>query len=256
MTTPETFNYTGTDNLEAMAGADNYNRYLLDLVRHRVQARERVIDVGAGIGTFAATLRAEGLDVLCVEPDARQADVIRRAGMPVVTSIEQVADASIDLAYSFNVMEHIEDDVAALRSIRGKLRPGGRVLIYVPAFQLLFTDMDRLVGHVRRYRAGELADKLQRAGFRVTSARYADSLGFLATLVYKWTDRSAGHINPKALMIYDSLVFPVSRLLDRLGLRKHAEDAVFRVTSAGFRTAATSSRRRRPASKGIFRNRT
>jgi len=218
MTTPETFNYTGTGNLEAMAGAVNYNRYLLDLVRHRVQAQERVIDVGAGIGTFAATLRAEGHDVLCIEPDVGQADVIRRAGMPVVTSIAQVADASVDVAYSFNVMEHIEDDIAALRAIRSKMRPGGRVLIYVPAFQVLFTDMDRLVGHVRRYRARELADKLRRAGFHVTSTRYADSLGFLATLVYKWTDQSAGRINPRALMFYDRIIFPVSRLLDRLGL--------------------------------------
>ena len=71
----------------------------------------------------------------------------------------------------------------ALRAVYRCLRPGGRFYLYVPAFPLLFSAMDRKVGHHRRYRLAGLTSQLQRAGFRVLRARYADSLGFFATLL-------------------------------------------------------------------------
>ena len=224
--------YTGTANLEAMAGADNYNNFQLDLVRRRLRPGARVLDFGAGIGTFANALRASGCAPLCVEPDRAQAAVIAASGLPVVHGIAEVADGSIDFAYSFNVMEHIADDVAAMQALRRSIAPGGQALIYVPAFQVLFTDMDRLVGHERRYRAAELRSKLASAGFQVNSVLYADALGFFATLVYKWTDRSAGHINPRALKLYDRVVFPVSRLLDVLGVSRLLGKNVYALVTA------------------------
>lgn len=212
------FSYTGTDNLEAMASAINYNGFLLDLVRSAAKPGQMVMDFGAGIGTFAGALRNEGHDVLCVELDAIQAAEIRRAGLRVVRRMDEVGDASVDFVYSFNVLEHIDDDSESLSAIRRKMKAGGRILIYVPAFAVLFTDMDRLVGHVRRYSAIDLKEKLQRAGFRVADVRYADSLGFFATLLYKWTNRSSGRIDSRALAVYDRFVFPLSRALDRAGL--------------------------------------
>jgi len=97
-----------------------------------------------------------------------------------------------------------------------KLKPGGKVFVYVPAFQLLYTSMDRKVGHVRRYTRGELTRKLERAGLRVTQSRYADSIGFAATLAYKLTDKGQGDINPRMLTLYDRAVFPVSALFDNV----------------------------------------
>lgn len=232
MSATETQAYTGTANLEAMTGADNYNAFLLNLVRARIRPGQRVLDFGAGIGTFAKALRPDGCEPLCVEPDTVQAALIQSAGLPVVHSIDQVQPGSVDFAYSFNVMEHIEDDVAAMTALRRSVRTGGQVLIYLPAFPVLFTDMDRLVGHYRRYRAAELRHKLTTAGFHVDAVHYADSLGFLATLVYKWTDRSEGRINPSALKLYDRVIFPVSRLLDVLGLSRVLGKNVFALATA------------------------
>jgi hypothetical protein len=76
--------------------------------------------------------------------------------------------------------------------------------------------MDRRVGHVRRYRRSRLVRLLEQAGYSVEKARYADSLGFVAALVYRVLGSDDGSINRRALAFYDRWVFPVSVLLDRV----------------------------------------
>jgi SAM-dependent methyltransferase len=207
--------YRGTENLAVLAEAVNYNAFLRDLVmKFRAQAR-RVVDFGAGIGTFAAMLRARGVNVTCVEPDAAQRALIRREGLEAVASLDEMPDASIDYIYSLNVLEHIADDAAALRAIASKLAIDGRLLLYVPAFQMLFSSMDRKVGHHRRYRRAQLVALARSAGLEVLTCRYADSLGFPATLAYKAIGSRSGDIDRRALMLFDRFVFPVSRAVDR-----------------------------------------
>jgi len=116
------------------------------------------------------------------------------------------------------VLEHIDDDVGALRDIGRTLREDGRLLVYVPAFPVLFTPMDQRVGHLRRYRRHDLRAKVDAAGFDVLRNDYVDSLGFLATLVYRMTGSRSGAIDRGALRAYDRYVFPMSRRLD-LALR-------------------------------------
>ncbi|MEP7061396.1 MAG: class I SAM-dependent methyltransferase [Betaproteobacteria bacterium] len=206
--------YTGTENLEIMAEAVNYNRYLLSLIRASAQPGDRIADIGAGIGTFARALAAEGLDVTCVEPDARQLRVIADAGLPAVDAVESLADASFDFIYSLNVLEHIDDDRAAAATWVSKLKPGGRMLVYVPAFQVLFSSLDRRVEHRRRYRRRMLADVMRSAGLRVDRVRYADSAGFFATLVFKAIGNDHGTINRQALVMFDRFAFPLGRVAD------------------------------------------
>ena len=208
--------YTGRDNLEVMAQARNYNRYLVEQVLAVSQPGQRVVDFGAGAGTFSRPVAEGQREVVCVETDPTLCQTLAQAGHTVVQDIEALEDASVDCIYSLNVLEHITEDEAVLQAWQRKLRPGGQVFVYVPAFQMLYTSMDRKVGHVRRYTRGELKRKLERAGLRVKRSRYADSIGFAATLVYKLTDRGQGDINPGMLRLYDRAVFPVSALLDRL----------------------------------------
>lgn len=208
--------YSGTDNLEVMADAVNYNAFLLDAVRALAHSGDRILDFGAGIGTIAERLAAAGLAVTCLEPDAGQRQRLRDQGLATCAALDDVADGSLDYLYTINVLEHIEHDSDAVAAIARKLRPGGRLLIYVPAFDLLYSSMDRKVGHFRRYRRGPLAKLVAANGFGGISARYADSLGFLAALLYRVLGRDDGGINPRALKFYDRAVFPLSRMLDRL----------------------------------------
>ncbi len=206
--------YTGTDNLEVMADAINYNDFLLSLIRNNVLAGKRILDFGAGIATFSKALTAEGFNICCLEPDAKQAQLIKVAGLPVATSLEEIDDSSIDFIYSLNVLEHIEGDVITLKALHDKLQPDGRILIYVPAFQILYSSMDRKVGHFRRYKKRDLIEKMHAAEFTVTSACYIDSLGFFASLLFRLVGDSSGNVNRKALIFYDRLIFPLSRWCD------------------------------------------
>lgn len=208
--------YTGTDNLEVMADAVNYNNFLSSLVLKHARKNEAIVDFGSGIGTFAREIGKHGFRVHCIEPDAKQAAMIAAAGMPVSTSVDDLPDGSIDYLYTLNVLEHIEDDLAALRALHSKLKPGGKILIYVPAFQVLFSSMDRKVGHFRRYTKGKLTSKLREAQFKVVSARYVDSIGFFASLYFRFAGNESGTLNHKALVFYDRVVFPVSRFCDIL----------------------------------------
>lgn len=208
--------YSGTDNLEIMSEAVNYNRFLKELVLQHATHGDRILDFGAGIGTFASRVVQEGFDVSCLEVDEAQARTIVQQGLELVTSLADIGDEAYDYVYTLNVLEHIEDDAQALRDLFRVVKPGGKVLVYVPAMQILFSSMDRKVGHFRRYTKSSLVQVATGAGFTVAKCRYADSLGFPATLIYKWFGRDNGELSKAPLILYDRIAFPLSRLLDVL----------------------------------------
>ena len=200
-------------NLEAMEQAERYNRFLLGLVLPHARGR-CVLDFGAGSGTFARKLRAENVDVRCVEPDPALRRELERLDLAVHGEMAGIPTESMDLVYSFNVLEHIADDAAALAGLRRVLKPGGRLILYVPAFMILYSAMDRRVGHLRRYRKTSLRELVERSGFEVDQVRYADSLGCLAALAFRAFGPGSGELDPRAVRLYDRWLFPLSRLLD------------------------------------------
>jgi SAM-dependent methyltransferase len=206
--------YVGRDNLDVMEVAANYNGWLADLATAPFERNSRILDFGAGTGTVTRLLRARGLDIVAVEPDGPMAQELMRQSIPVVRTLDDVPDGQFAGVVSFNVLEHIEDDVGALRALRRKLRPHGRLFLYVPAFPILYSSMDRQVGHFRRYRRQPLARLLEQCGFRVERARYGDSLGFPAALAYRLLGARDGLLDRGSLLRYDRWVFPVSRLID------------------------------------------
>lgn len=208
--------YVGAANLEAMAEARNYNAFLVDLVVHALGDCPRCLDFGAGTGLMTMLVAERGIRASCVEPDMRLATGLTTAGFTVWESLAHCPKASLDGVYTLNVLEHIDDDLAALRGLHACLVPGGRLFVYVPAFPVLFSRMDRLVGHFRRYTRAELAAKLEAAGFQVERIAYADSLGFFAALAYRLFARGTGELNPASVALYDRWAFPLSRALDRL----------------------------------------
>ena len=206
--------YTGRDNLEVMQEAINYNKYLMELIMDSAKEGDSIVDFGAGNGTFSFPVASAGYRVICVETDPVLSASLASNGMTVLNNLQQAEDESIDYIYSLNVLEHIDDDTGVAALWYRKLRTGGKLLVYVPAFQVLFSSMDRKVGHVRRYSKTELRHKLSNAGFEIHQSRYADSVGFFAALIYKALGKGDGTVNRMALKFYDRWLFPLSRLLD------------------------------------------
>ena len=211
---PQSDAYTGIDNLEVMQDAVNYNRHLLRLIQRHAPAAGRVLDFGAGTGQFALPMHAQGFKVTAVEPDTTLSRRISAGGVATAASAADLPRGNFDLIYSLNVLEHIEDDVAALTGLHAALAPTGVLLVYVPAFPILYSSMDAKVGHLRRYRRHTLAAAAIAAGLRIERLAYVDCLGFFATLLFKLIGQRDGSINPRALKLYDRVIFPVSLVLD------------------------------------------
>jgi SAM-dependent methyltransferase len=205
----------------AMAAAGNYNRWLF--ARAKPFLGRRVLDAGAGIGTFATIAHADGYDVVAAEPDPPIAALLRER-LPEIIVAEVVLEElpstlpaeSADAAICFNVIEHIEDDVLALRGIRHVLTPGGHLALIVPAHPALFGSIDRTDQHYRRYTKRSLGDALDAAGFDAIELRYVNPVGIIGWLVAGKLLRKP-QVPDGPLALYDRLV-PVFRLLDALRL--------------------------------------
>ncbi len=208
--------YTGVEELHVLANAHNYNRVLTNFVEKQAQSGDSILDFGAGIGSFSKPVRSTASRLFCLEPDAKLRQHLMAEGFETFASPDKIETASVDYAFSLNVLEHIEDDEAAMSDLYRMIRPGGRLAVYVPALSWLYTGMDRKVGHWRRYGKRELVEKLERAGFKVNTARFADSLGVPATLAYKLIDDGKGDVSSDSVNLYDRWIFPISHLIDRL----------------------------------------
>jgi SAM-dependent methyltransferase len=208
--------YVGGENLEVMDDAHNYNGWLADMAAASFRPGDALLDFGAGRGVLTRLLRDRGFNMTALEPDDAMARGLEAQGFRTVRSLASVADESFRGIVTFNVLEHIHDDAGTVAALRRKVGRGGRVFVYVPAFPLLYSSMDRQVGHVRRYRRRGLRGLFERSGFRIDACRHADSIGFLAALAYRWLGSRKGILDPHAVRFYDRFVFPVSRVSDLL----------------------------------------
>jgi SAM-dependent methyltransferase len=206
------------ETLDNLDGADNYAAWIFEQVEPHLG--DAVLEVGAGHGTFTEILSARGARVVATDVSQRCADVLRErfAGDARVTVVHGGADAvaglpPFDSAVLINVLEHIPDDDVALQDLAATLKPGGRLILWVPAFQLLYSDFDRKIGHHRRYRKGELRAQLTRAGYDVAEIRYVNSVGALAWLVVARLMHRAP-TGGRSVKIYDSYFVPVLKRLE------------------------------------------
>lgn len=216
MVTAANTRYTGTDQLEVMKEAVNYNRSLLSLAASRLRPGDKALDFGAGAGTFALALAQRGHNIVCIEPDPTLRAAVQRLGLHAHADIGDVPDTSYDLIYTFNVIEHIKADQEIVRRLARLLKPGGKLVVYVPAFQLLYSAMDRAVGHFRRYRRRDLVALALSADLSIDAISYADSIGFFAALLYKLVGNREGSIDQRSVKLYDRFIFPLSRACDFL----------------------------------------
>lgn len=135
------------------------------------QKPSRVLEIGCGQGALGARLAKQALYV-GVDSDARSCSVAATrvqpvGGVVVEGTIDDVQDeAPFDLVCAFEVLEHIEDDVGALKSWMSRLTPSGTVIVSVPAWPSRFGAWDAAVGHLRRYTPDDLAGIMSKAGCR------------------------------------------------------------------------------------------
>lgn len=206
--------YAGLEELEVLKIAKNYNNSLCKKVERSFSKEKNTVDFGAGIGTFAKSLQGRGYkDISCIEIDDDQRNQISNTGFKAFKSIDELPEKSVSQIYSFNVLEHIENDQEVINSLYQSMVDSGLFYVYLPAFNILYSAFDKKIGHFRRYTKKDIVEKLQKAGFEIKFAKYTDSLGFLMALAYKFIDKS-GTINKDSVAVYDKFIYPLSQFLD------------------------------------------
>jgi SAM-dependent methyltransferase len=210
---------SGSSNLEFMKYAFNYNNYLTNLLRRSLKVNDTILDFGAGTGEFALALTNLGLTVSVLEVEQTLAKNLQELGFQTFTSLDEVPNSSFSSIYSLNVLEHIEDDLEAIQLMSSKLEPGGSVILYLPAFETLFSEMDKRVGHYRRYDKTTLKQLLSNTDLEIEKMHYVDFLGFLVTLLYKITPKQDGSISIVAIRFFDKFIFPLNKIFDEIFMK-------------------------------------
>ena len=207
-----------------------YNSSIAKKIAKNFPYKGNLLEFGAGIGTLATLLKTtKGLKPKCLEIDSNLKRVLVGRGFECYDNVQQVNEL-FDGVYTSNVLEHINNDVHALKQIRSIMKPQSNLVIYVPAFKCLYSSWDASVGHHRRYDKKEILFKLDAAGFEVTKNFYVDSLGFFASFAarifgYKGsTELDEKTVNyhvtdARVLIFYDRLIYRVSRFFDFIGFR-------------------------------------
>jgi len=216
------YSYVGNE-LELFAEAVHWKRYFRSAIADRLVGD--VLEVGAGIGETARhLLDGRQRSWLCLEPDERLGTRLRAwaeagdvAPLPTVqigTTADLDPRSRFDTILYIDVLEHIEDDRAEIARAAKLLAPRGALIVLSPAFQQLFSDFDRSVGHFRRYTRASLAEVMP-PSVRQVRLRYLDSVGFLASLSNRALLRQALPTR-RQIALWDRVMIPASRVLDPL----------------------------------------
>ena len=213
----------GAMTLKLLEKANRYNGWIYETIRPWL-GRE-ILEIGAGIGNMTRYLARRGR-VTASDNHPFYLRELRRtyrdSGNVAVREIDVRRGAGpgqdrFDTVVCLNVLEHIEDDAGALRSMHGLLRKGGRAVLFVPASPRLYCEIDRGVGHCRRYTKEGLVRRMREAGFRVVHARHHNPLGALGW----WFNGQV--LRKRALSVSDvrgfNLLMPVIRLQERFESR-------------------------------------
>jgi SAM-dependent methyltransferase len=219
--------YEGQD-LEALADLPHYTGWILrGFAQH---LRGRTLEVGAGTGNFSARYVDAVDEAVLLEPARNLYPTLRARfwGKPHVQVVSGLLEEWItrsparggpgerpfDAAVMVNVLEHIGDDHGTLQHLGELLRPGGKLLIFVPALAWLYGSLDALVHHYRRYSRSTLAQAVGRAGLEILSLRYFDLAGVLPWFITGRLLRQR-KFSARAARLYDRLIVPLESRLER-----------------------------------------
>jgi SAM-dependent methyltransferase len=207
------FAYLSTE-LRALSEAENYYRWISS--RFAPYVGKRVIEIGAGVGTFARHLlnSTHPFELTLIEPGKNLVPVLQRrfSGEPGVKVIhgyfEDVATPlSADSVVMVNVLEHVANDAMLLETIHETLAPGGTLLLLVPALSWIYGSLDEAFGHYRRYNRQCLGGQLRAVGFHIVHLSYLNFLGIVGWLL---TGRVLKRRTLRSfdVRLYDSWVVP------------------------------------------------
>lgn len=217
----------GLHTLEAVSEAVHFNRWMYEQVRPWMQGT--ILEVGSGIGNISEFFIREHAQITLSDIRENYCRALGKKFDGSAVLQMDLVDAEFETKYAawasafdgvfaLNVVEHIEDHQTALKNIRFLLKPGGRVLILVPAWQVLYNKIDKGLFHYRRYTKRSLNTVLLSAGLTIEKTWMFNALGIPAWitggLLFREKELKKGQMNA-----YDKLI-PFARFIDTITFRQ------------------------------------
>ncbi len=193
------------------------SQFVADAVKDVKDRRPLILDVGCGTGGNVVMLNEHG-EAYGIDVSQDAVDYCHERGLDCVElgAADELPfeDGKFDLVTALDVVEHLDDDLGALKEFRRVLRPGGKILIFVPTFMFLWGVQDELSHHRRRYRMPQLTKIVRAAGFEVERSTYANITFFLPTLAGRVIMRMFDiKVETEANIGFSALNKPQARLL-------------------------------------------
>ena len=215
----------GYSTLDTISAADNFNRWMYAAIAPHCSGR--ILEIGGGIGNISAQFLKEGKDLTVTELQDEYCSIIRNKlarykGLkdvvrmditdPGFESMHMDLLGKFDTVFALNVVEHIADRQLALVNCRKLLKPGGKLVILVPAFQMLYNRFDKSLGHYLRFTRKSLNQLMAEGGFTVVNSWYFNFIGIFGWW-FSGTVLRKEMIPEGQMALYNRLV-PVFRIID------------------------------------------
>ena len=217
----------GRQTLEQFAEARRFNKWLFNTILP--YCKGKILEAGSGIGNISELFLEHGFHLTATDVNEMYCGLLQKrfAGHPRMDRVMQLdlsnpaLDAihpelrnGFDTVIASNVIEHIADDRLAVRNCKSMLKPGGNLILLVPAFQLLYNSFDRQLGHYRRYTIRQLGKLLESEHMKVIHSSYFNAAGLAGWIL------SGGLLKKKLipknqLLLFEKMV-PVFKLLDKI----------------------------------------
>ena len=198
--------------LESISVAENYNKYVADLFFSNIDKTENILDFGAGYGLITEKFKKKGYKISAVEINKTALEKLNDKNIDSYNLIEKVPK-SINCIISLNVLEHIEDDDKYIKKFYNHLPRDGKLILYLPSSNLIWTELDDMVNHKRRYSKSGIVELLNSNSFEIEKIFFVDFIGWIVLFFLKMS-RLKLDFDKRKIKFYDKFIFRTFKFTD------------------------------------------
>lgn len=212
--------YRGIKTLEILEGADKYNKWIAESVMKYI--KPPILEIGSGTGnlsSFFIKKRPIFLSDVDLHLIKHLKNKFLKKNNVFIEKIDVEKECSSKFRSKFfsvvgvNVLEHIKNDGVALKNVREYLKPGGKLILLVPAKKNIYTKLDKNLGHFRRYEKKELIQKIEKSGYDIEKIYFFNIVGLLSWIIRDKVEKENIHLGKKQIVLFNSIV-PILRVLE------------------------------------------
>jgi SAM-dependent methyltransferase len=215
----------GTETLEVISEANSFNRWMFETIKPYCSGN--ILEIGSGIGNISSFFLKNNFDISLSDLSNEYFEILQNKFGESIhlkdiflldigekEALQKYPDliGKFDTVFALNVVEHVPDHEQAIRNCKLFLKPGGKLVILVPAFQLLYNKFDEILEHQRRYTPRSLEALMSIPGFKIIHTQFFNVMGIVGWFVSGKLMRKKT-IPEGQMRLYDKLV-PVWKVLD------------------------------------------